>query len=76
MPGWPRLCTGVTTGHILIRVAENCYAAPQANMLTRAILLSALCLPSHKELYSCNLIVMQRKAQTNKEMKNRDEKKG
>lgn len=27
----------VTTGHVLIRVAENSFAAPEANMLTRVI---------------------------------------
>lgn len=37
MPDWLSLHPGITTGHVLIRVAENCFAAPEANMLTRAI---------------------------------------
>lgn len=37
MPDWLSLRPGITTGHVLIRVAENCFAAPEANMLTSAI---------------------------------------
>lgn len=46
MPDWLSLRPSITTGHVLIRVAENCFAVPEANMLTSAILLSAFCLLS------------------------------